>query len=289
MTLFLDPISNPPVKVLGLGVFDGLHLGHKQLFSKCTHLMTFSPHPDLVLNKRTSLKTITTLEEMRVIYPNIIALNFTKEIAALTPQAFCDNILLAQLNPKKIVVGYDYRFGHKRLGDVPFLSKWCEKNNIDFECIQPFSIDNVPVKSGVIRNALEQGEFNKAVALLGHAYIIKGDVIKGEGRGTSLGYPTANIAVSNNKLLPTPGVYTGRVLVEDTFYLCMIYIGSKPTFNGTQKGVEVYIHQFNQTIYNHNLTVFIEAYVRDELTFNDKEELMTQIKLDLTVLNTAKL
>ena len=285
MTLFIDTIPNPPVTSLGLGTFDGLHLGHKQLSDHCSHLLTFSPHPDLVLNKKTQIKTLTTLDELRVLYPNVIALKFTPEIAALSPKYFLDTIIQTHLNPHKIVVGYDYHFGFKRMGTVDFLRNWCKEMGKKFTCIDVFLQNNVPVKSGYIRQALEAANFEKAIQLLGHPYIIQGPVVKGDGRGTSLGYPTANIAVSNHKLLPTSGVYTGKVTVEDCDYLCMIYIGSKPTFCGNQKGIEVYIHQFDRCIYHQTVTVFMETFVRPEITFSSKEQLIAQIQKDLTVLH----
>jgi riboflavin kinase / FMN adenylyltransferase len=277
----LTGLPKKPIHSLGIGVFDGLHLGHHELVKHCDALLSFHPHPDLVLKKETDLKLITTKKELRIHHKNTLFLNFTKAIAALKPDDFLTSIIKEIINPKHIVVGYDFHYGFKKQGSPEHLKQWGKKNGISVTVIPPFTIDNVPVKSGLIRRCLKDNKFDQAVRYLGHPFTIIGKVIKGEGRGRLLGYPTANLKVSSLKLLPTNGVYLGEVMLKKRRLPAMVYIGNKPTFNGNSSTVEVHIPHFNESLYDTYLHVGLTKKVRDEHTFKSKDELISQIQKDL--------
>ena len=199
-------IPTHPVKSIGLGVFDGLHIAHQHLAQHCDTLLTFHPHPDLVLIKDTDLKHLTTLDELQELFTSVVALSFNRDVAQLSPTEFLD-LIKETFNPEQIVVGYDYRFGHKRLGDFSVLTEWGDKNGIAVKEIAMFSRDEEPVKSGQIRRLMRARDFDRSLELLGHDYAITGTVVPGEGRGKKLGIPTANLKVDAIKLLPEPVVH----------------------------------------------------------------------------------
>ncbi len=274
-----------PVNSVGLGVFDGLHRGHRALSKHCDAILTFYPHPKSVLNKQAERNYLTTLDELQSLFPHLITLKFTTELSQLSAREFLNTIILEQIKPKRIVVGYDYHFGYKREGDFAFLKTWATQHNIDAICIAPFEIGGSPVKSGRIRGLLLDGHFDDAIHLLGHPYVISGDVIKGEGRGKTLGFPTANLHVSALKLIPSKGVYGGRVSIQGHERLCIVYIGNKPTFGGQERGVEVHIPGFSDNLYDQHVSVSLTQFIRGEQHFDSSEALVSQIKKDIKVLD----
>lgn len=275
-------MPSQPITSLGLGVFDGLHIAHQHLAEHCDGLLTFHPHPDLVLRKDTDLKHLTTLDELQELFPNVVALAFNRDVAQLSPIAFLD-LIKETFNPKQIVVGYDYRFGHKREGDFSVLSNWAAQHGITVKEISMFSRDNEAVKSGQIRRLLRTGEFHKSLELLGHDYAISGTVIPGEGRGKNLGFPTANIRVDAIKLLPEPGVYSAWTRIDGVQYLCIVYIGNKPTFDTEQeKGVEIHIPNFDGDLYSQPVRVYLNGFIRGQEKFESAEALISQIQQDIT-------
>ena len=271
---------------LGLGIFDGFHKGHRVLADSANTIMTLYPHPATVLGYENVLH-LTTLEELQDLYPHVLSLKFSKQIAVLSKEAFL-KALVAELNPIKIVVGYDYHFGKDRSGDIPYLNKFCKEQGILLEVVEPVGND-IPFKSSKIRSFIRSGEFDKAIQWLGHDYPLFGKVVKGDGRGASLGFPTANISVPENKLVPDKGVYTGTVSCCDfPPRPAMIYIGSKPTFNKNESiektDIEVFIPGFKGSLYGEELKVYIDKFVRGEQKFESKETLITQINSDLGAL-----
>lgn len=270
-----------PVKSLGLGVFDGLHIAHQHLAEHCDALLTFHPHPDLVLRKDTDLKHLTTLDELQELFTSVIALSFNHDVAQLSPIAFLD-LIKTTFNPEQIVVGYDYRFGHKRMGDFAVLSEWARENDVAVKEIAMFSRDNSPVKSGQIRRLIRSGNFDKALELLGHDYAITGTVVRGEGRGKTLGIPTANLKVDVIKLLPEPGVYSAWTRLNGIQFPCIVYIGDKPTFDTEQeKGVEVHIPNFEGDLYSTHCRVYLNGFIRGQEKFTSADALIHQIKHDI--------
>ncbi|MSR89246.1 MAG: riboflavin biosynthesis protein RibF [Candidatus Margulisbacteria bacterium] len=282
ITLFGVPKT--PIHTLGLGVFDGLHRGHMAIASQCQAILTLSPHPALVLGKKTSLKILSTLQELRHLFPQVIHLPFTKEVSQLEPTVFLETVIYNRLAPTKIIVGYDYRFGAGGKGDFAFLENWASRHGIETVQISPLSYNGQVVKSSDIRTYLLEGPFDQAIALLGHPYLIMGPVVHGEGRGKKLGFPTANLQLPTHKLVPQLGVYAGTVLIKKESRPAIIYIGKKPTFGEHEVVVEVHIPGFNQPLYGKNLAVFLTKKIRGEMVFTGPEALIKQIQLDLTAI-----
>ena len=270
-----------PVTGIGLGVFDGVHLGHQALWSKCSALLTFDPHPITAL-KGIQIQRLTTIKEMQYYIPDLYVLTFNQEIAKLTPASFLDQVMTHEIQPQKIVVGYDYRFGAKKAGNFEYLTEWAGKRGVSVEKIAPVNSGGFPVKSSRVRDALISGDIAQAVQLMGHSYLMIGTVIHGEGRGKVLGFPTANIQVPDNKLIPGDGVYAGSVIWQEQDHKAVISIGKKPTFAKQGSHIEVHIPGFSEDIYGHELSLFIEKRIRDQQTFPDQDALVAQIKQDLT-------
>lgn len=270
----------PPIHCLGLGVFDGIHLGHQQLLKHADALLTFEPHPISVL-KNIKVNRLTTAEELPYYVPQLFTLEFNQNTATMSANQFLDDIILKQINPKKIVVGYDYHYGHNREGNIETLIAWGIKNSIEIIEIEPFTYKEQLVKSRVIRTALTEKNFNQGIKWLGHSYLMKGTVIKGEGRGHQIGIPTANIKVAPLKCIPQYGVYKGKANYNNKLFNAMIYIGDKPTFNSNYTSIEVHILDFNNMIYNESIDIFIEEKIRDDIKFKSKDDLIKQIHQDI--------
>jgi riboflavin kinase/FMN adenylyltransferase len=274
-------ISDSSFTSLGLGVFDGYHIGHQSIGNKVEALLTFNPHPALVLKKKEQIPCLSSLDELRELFENTYCLTFTEELSKLSAEDFLNKVILEQTPAKKIVVGYDFKFGFNRQGDAQLLIAWGQRHNIDIEIVDEVFLDGKAVHSSLIRQNLQQGEFSKAQRLLGHPYLIRGTVIKGEGRGGSLGFPTANMLVPSNKCLPQNGVYKGFVRINDIEQKAMIYIGSKPTFNGLSQSIEVHILDFSKNIYDQTLSVYMTGWIRDQKKFDTKQALVEQITDDI--------
>ena len=266
---------------LGLGVFDGIHQGHKVILDRCDHLLTFDPHPAVIIKQISCLYRLTTLTEMTYYIPNLISLHFTTEIANLSALDFLNHVIKERINPKSLIIGYDYYFGKNRSGTPDLLKKWADQENIPIQIINPISYKNTIVKSKAIREQMLSGEFNKAIASLGHSYLMIGMVVKGDQRGRSLGFPTANLEFPANKLIPNHGVYKGTVQINNKTYNAMIYIGNKPTFNQQKASVEAFILDFNGNLYDQYIYLFIESFIRAEQQFSSQSELIHQIKKDI--------
>ena len=270
----------PNINCLGLGVFDGIHLGHQQLLNQADALLTFEPHPISIL-KNITVQRLTTAKELPFYIPQLFTLEFTKNISEMSAEDFLNKIILAEINPKKIVVGYDYHYGHKREGNIDTLKLWGKQNNIEIIEIEPFLYKEQLVKSRIIRTAITETNFNQGIEWLGHSYLIKGIVIEGEGRGKKIGFPTANIKVEANKCIPQYGVYKGKTSIKGKTYKAMIYIGNKPTFNSNFTAIEIHILNFNTSIYNQEIDVFLEEKIRNHKKFESTDQLIQQIEKDI--------
>lgn len=269
---------------LGLGVFDGLHRGHHALLEHCDQLLTLTPHPAVVLGKHSDLKLLTVFEEAQSLYPQLIGLHFNQEVAEMSPHAFLD-LLHESFSPRNIVVGYDYRFGHRREGTIDILHEWGTHQQVSISVVEPFHYKGTAVKSSTIRSLILSGNFTEAIDLLGHPYPLSGTVISGEGRGKSLGFPTANLLLPTEKLCPLPGVYSGDCQLDTVTYRCMVYIGSKPTFELSTFSVEVYIPDYHgDDFYGNRLMVMMDRFIRNEVAFPSSDMLVAQIEKDITQL-----
>jgi len=266
-----------------LGVFDGMHRGHQALLSHCDALLTFDPHPTTFFTGTTRPK-LTTLAELRTYCPTLLVASFNHALASMAAPDFF-RALCTQLTPSTLVVGYDYCFGAQKTGTPQLLSSLCADHGINLHVLPPVLLDNTPVKSREIRAALLHGNANHAFRLLGHPYLIQGTVVHGDNRGASLGFPTANLAVPPEKLIPQAGVYAGQAQLPDgSTHNGIVYIGSKPTFTTPDTAsFQLEIHLFDGTfsLYNHPLSVSVYHKIRGEHTFASADELTAQIKRDI--------
>jgi len=283
--------------VVTIGTFDGIHRGHQKILKKVidlgnqnnwrTFVITFQPHPRKVISKDYNMKLLTTIDEKKELFEyygidNLLIINFTKEFSQMSSKEFVKKIICDKIGAKHIVVGYDHKFGKDRGGNEDQLRMLGEKLDFEVTRVNPISIGENVISSTKIRNLLLAGKIKKANEFLGRKYSLKGIVIKGAGRGRSLGYPTANLNVNNpDKLIPLRGVYAVNIIFESVKYLGVMNIGFRPTFNQTTNLIlEAHIIGFYQDIYGNELKIEFLERLRDEKKFNSKEELKKQIELD---------
>tara|TARA_B100000427_G_scaffold133371_2_gene110979 strand:+ start:273 stop:1139 length:867 start_codon:yes stop_codon:yes gene_type:complete len=268
-------------KSLGLGVFDGIHVGHQGLLAQCDALLTFNPHPITIIQNHITVERLTTIKEMTHYVDLLYVLEFNKNVANLSAYDFLNLVILNKINPENVVIGYDYYFGKNKEGTPSLFKKWAQQHNISLTIVDPIKNETKAIKSKSIRSEIKQGDFNQAIKDLGHSYLMIGQVIKGDNRGKSLGFPTANLEFPDEKLIPQHGVYKGKISYENQSYQAMIYIGNKPTFNTTTTSVEAFLLDFNGDLYDKTVNLFIEAYLRPEKQFQSKKDLINQIKTDI--------
>ncbi|OAQ20428.1 bifunctional riboflavin kinase/FAD synthetase [Thermosulfurimonas dismutans] len=284
-----------PSPVVTLGNFDGVHLGHQVLLSESLRLahelqgtpmvVTFEPHPRKVLRPQASLKLLTTFEERLALIREfglkaVLVIPFSKALAELPAEEFVEEYLLYGLKIKGLVVGFNYRFGKGREGDTELLKTMGEKYGFRVRVVPPKEVDGFTVSSSLIRELLCRGEVQKASRLLGRPYRLSGRVVKGHGRGRKLGFPTANLEVPPEKLIPARGVYAVKVKVNDRSFNGVMNIGLKPTFDERDLSLEVFIFEFQEDIYGQNLSVEFIRYLRPEKKFSSPAALKTQIEID---------
>ncbi|MBX2941208.1 MAG: bifunctional riboflavin kinase/FAD synthetase [Cyclobacteriaceae bacterium] len=279
------------------GTYDGVHIGHQKILERLkeiaekykgeTVVITFWPHPRLVLYpEENTLQVLNTFEEKAALLKaqgiqHLLRIPFTKEFSQISSQEFIDNILVKCIGTKKLVIGYDHRFGKNREGCFEQLKLNGPQYGFDVEEISRQDIDNVGVSSTKIRKALIEGDIETANHFLGRPYAISGRVIKGEKLGRILGFPTANIDVdSHYKLVPAEGIYTVTVTYSDQVYGGMLYIGNRPTVGGTQRSIEVNIFDFDRDIYGESITLHLMAPIRKDAHFDDLEALKKQLIAD---------
>ncbi len=283
--------------VVTIGTFDGVHLGHRKILSETAKkaaeyggrnfLITFHPHPRAVVSENYKMKLLTTTEEKvklleRYGIENVYVINFTKEFAKLSSEDFVREIICNKIGAKHLVIGYDHKFGKDRKGDEHLLQELGEKFDFDVSAIPPVEMDGEIISSTLIRRNLLAGKVQKANKMLGREYSIEGKVVKGSMRGRTLGFPTANIEVdSEEKLIPSNGVYVVKVKVREEIKFGLLNIGFRPTFgNGEELFIEVHIFDFDEEIYNFKLRIEFLEYLRPEIKFKGKEELIRQINKD---------
>lgn len=289
------PLINSPV--VTSGTFDGVHLGHQKILSRIselaqkdggeTVLITFWPHPRLVLYpKEHNLRLLSTFEEKAKLLEefgidHLVSIPFTKEFSQLSSEEFIQLVLVDKLRTKKLVIGYDHRFGKNREGGFDYLMENNGQFGFDLEEISREDVDDIGVSSTKIRNALEAGEIATATRYLGRKYELNGLVIKGEQIGRSIGFPTANVHIPNDyKLIPKDGVYAIDVKVDGKLHLAMMNIGIRPTVNGSKKTVEAHLIDFKGNLYDKQVTLYLKEYLREEKKFANLEELKNQLKED---------
>lgn len=298
----IEKIHHP---VITIGTFDGVHIGHQKIIKQLNEeaekvngesvLFTFYPHPRMVLYPEShGIKLIQTQEEklaklQKMGLKNCIVFPFTFEFSRMTALEFVRDFLVNKLHVKKLVIGYDHQFGKNREGSIQFLKAICD--TYDFEVIEipAQDIDEVNVSSTKIRDAILEGNIEKANDYLGDRFELSGTVVKGNQLGRTIGYPTANIVLNSDlKLIPGNGVYAVRVLVRGTWFDGMMNIGMRPTVSSNGgRTIEVNIFDFDETIYDETVTVQFLSKWRDEQKFNGLDELKNQLKIDEETIRTV--
>jgi riboflavin kinase / FMN adenylyltransferase len=281
----LGGIPTFPV-TLGLGVFDGVHVGHQRLVAQSDALLTFMPHPDQVLGKNKSLKYLTTLREQRALVPHLLGVHFTRALAALPYEAFLDT-LCSRIPVRALVVGDDFCCGEGRQGTPDRLVIWGEKRGIPVHVEPLYEQHGRAVKSADIRNLILEGELLSAIDLLRHPYPVSGRVVHGQGMGRKLGFPTANLRIPRYKLLPKTGVYGGYCERAGVKIPSLLYIGYRPTFGLKTLSVEVHLLQEENVagmdLYGQQLSMHVCYPIRGDMRFDSQAALIHQIEADIAV------
>lgn len=287
--------TNAPT-IVTLGTFDGVHKGHKSILEKITSsskntgcesvLLTFFPHPRMVLQQNTDIKLLNTIKEKAMLLEehginNLIIHPFDHAFSRLTAEEFVKNILVDKFMVRKIIIGYDHRFGRNRTADINDLIQYGEEYNFEVEQISALEINEVSVSSTKIRNALNAGYLETANRYLGYPYFLTGNVVKGKQLGRTIGFPTANINITESyKLIPDKGVYVVSSQIAGKTAYGMMNIGNNPTVGGVAESIEVHFFDFNGDLYNQEIRVNIHYKIRNEIKFPSVNHLKEQLKED---------
>ena len=291
------PINKKNYLVATIGYFDGIHYGHKKILNTIVKdakknngqsmVITFWPHPRIILGKNDNVQLLSTLKEKETILKNIgidilYLINFTKEFSKIKALDFITNFLEKKLKIDKLVIGYNHSFGNKREGNFNFLNKNKKHYNFNIQEISKQQINkNLEISSSIIRKKLEKGDVKKASIMLGYPYYLHGKVIKGDGIGSTIDYPTANIKINKSKkIIPKDGVYTIQVIIKNKTYYGMLNIGYRPTVNGKNRRFEVHIFDFKSNIYDEKIKIKFLEKIRDEKKFKNLQLLKKQLIKD---------
>lgn len=292
-----DEILKDTNSFVTIGTFDGLHAGHKRIIEKLKEkaaltggrsvVITFDPHPRTLFQSSDPVKLLTSLDEKIELFGKtgidvLWVIKFTREFASLTSEEFVKTHLVDKLGVKEIIIGHDHRFGKGRDGDEAKLKEIGSKYGFSVTPVEAVEIKGQTASSSKIRKALTEGELELANAFLERNYSLSGEVVIGEKRGRTLGFPTANVGgIAHGKLIPANGVYAVKVIVESKEYNGVINIGRRPTFNTNDAIIpEVHIFNFDSDIYGKKIEVVFIERLRGEIKFSSKEELIKQINED---------
>jgi riboflavin kinase/FMN adenylyltransferase len=301
----LQNYSSKKSSVITIGTFDGVHIGHKKIINQLTSiatesnltslLLSFFPHPKMILQKDKEIKLINTIKEKEELLKNLkldylLIKDFTKEFSRLSALEFVRDILVNKLNTKHIIIGYDHHFGRNRTANIEQLIEFGELYDFKVTEILAQDIDNIAISSTKIRKALINGEIRLANKFLGYNFFFSGDVIHGNNIGKTISFPTANIKIdSPYKLIPKNGVYIVKTTIDNQITFGMMNIGYNPTFNNKKKSIEIHFINFNKNIYYKKLTIEMILRIRNEIKFNTVEDLKKQLEQDkLYTLNYIK-
>ena len=287
---------NPRGSVVTIGTFDGVHIGHKALLNRLVKtakkedldavVLTFFPHPRMVLQTDASIQLINTIDERidligKTGLDHLIIHPFTKAFSRLTALEFVRDILVHKLNIKKIVIGYDHRFGRNRNADIEDLRAFGLTYGFEVEEISAQELDDVAVSSTKIRNALKEGDIQTANTYLGYPFMLSGTVVRGKEIGRTIQYPTANLALSEDyKLIPKEGVYVVKATIDSKTIYGLTSIGTNPTVGGTLKTIETYFLNFSSDLYEKKLQIEFLTHIRDGETFKSMDALKKAIQSD---------
>lgn len=282
--------------VLTIGTFDGVHIGHQKIIKRLVEiseiknltpsLLTFFPHPRMVLQKDANIKLINTIDEKKDILKqfgisNLVIKEFTKEFSRLTAEDFVKNILVDHLKAKHIIIGYDHHFGRNRNANIEDLKQFGKDFDFEVEEISKQDINDVAVSSTKIRAALQEGNIKTANTYLGYNFMLTGKVIDGKKLGQTINYPTANLHIEETyKLIPKHGVYIVKSIIDNITVYGMMNIGYNPTVNGKHQTIETHFFDFNKDLYGQNLKIELLQRLRNEQKFSSVEELQSQLHID---------
>lgn len=295
----VQSISNYDKKqftAITIGTFDGVHIGHREILERLiknakklelsSTVLTFFPHPRMVLQKDSDLKLLNTLEEKQQILESmgldyLIVHPFTRQFSRLTATEFVRDILVNKLKAKKIVIGYDHRFGRNRNANINDLIAFGSTLDFEVEEIPAQLVDDVSVSSTKIRKALETGDVKTANSYLGYHYMLTGVVKKGKGLGKQIDFPTANLHIEESyKLIPKNGVYVVKTNWKDQVVHGMMNIGFNPTVDGKERSKEIHFFDFDEDLYGKKIQVELLDRIRDEYKFTSIEALRSQLIKD---------
>ena len=282
--------------VVTIGTFDGIHLGHQEILSRLIKssknkdlnsvVLTFFPHPRIILNKYNEVKMIDTLDE-KIIHLNEIGIDsliihpFDRNFSLLSANQFIKDFLVDKLKIKHIIIGYDHRFGKGREASVTDLKNYANDYDFTVEEIKAQEIEKITVSSTKIRNSINQGDIKTTEKYLGRYFNLTGKVVKGDGLGKKINYPTANIFIEETyKIIPKDGVYLVETIIKDKLFNGMMNIGHRPTIGTKNKSIEVHLFNFNEDIYGKVISIKMISKIRDEKKFSSIEALKEQLVKD---------
>ena len=292
------PLKNP---VVTLGNFDGVHLGHQRIFKRVKEeasklhgegvVITFEPHPLKVLAPERFLPLLTPFRKKMMLIEKsgikvVLCIEFSFTFSEISPLEFIKNSLVDKVKVRKVIIGYNYHFGKGQKGDVQTLKEAGENFNFEVEVVKPLKVEDTIISSSKIRVLIQRGEVEEASKLLGRDYPIVGKVVEGAKRGQTLGFPTANLEISD-ELYPKVGVYAVEVAWHQQRFKGLANVGFNPTFSSGQTGqegrfsLEVYILNFHQEIYGEEIQVDFKRRIRDEVRFDSPSHLIQQIQKDI--------
>lgn len=292
----IQSYSSEKESILTIGTFDGVHIGHNKILTKLVEeskknnlsslIMTFFPHPRMVLQKSQEIKMIDTIDEKIHLFEktgvdNLIIQPFDENFSKIRAKEFVEEILVKKLKIKHIIIGYNHRFGKDREASVDDLKKFGLNYMFTVEEIAAQEIHSIAISSTKIRNAILKGEIKKCNEYLGRNFMLTGEVVHGDGLGKKINFPTANIEIPETyKIIPKNGVYLVKAIINSEIYFGMMNIGVRPTIGGENKSLEIHFFNFKDNIYNKTFSVEIICKIRDEEEFSSIDELKIQLKKD---------
>lgn len=291
---FSDYTLSSPL-ALSLGMFDGVHLGHKFIIEELkknselkktqSSILTFWPHPRLAFNPDEDLKMLNTIDEKIELFrnygiENLFIIEFNEEFRNLTGEEFVKEILVKKLNVKYLTIGHDHVFGKNRSGNFELLQQLAPDSGFEVEQMEAVNIHNQNISSTKIRFALSKGNIMNANEMLGYSYSVSGKIVHGKKIGRTIGYPTANIETDSVKMLPKKGAYIVEVYLKGEILRGMLSIGTNPTVNGDLLSTEVYILDFDDDIYGEEIVVKFRDFLHEEIKFESLEKLIERLDED---------
>ena len=292
----IDQYNESKSSVVTIGTFDGVHKGHQKVFDKVINasklsnlssvVLTFFPHPRIILNKYNDVKMIDTLDEKidhleKIGIDHLIIHPFDKKFSLLSADQFIKEYLVDKLKLKHIIIGYDHRFGKGREASITDLKEYSSEFNFVVDEIDAQEIEKIAISSTKIRKSINEGDLETTRVYLGRFFSLTGKVVKGDGLGKQIDYPTANIKIEENyKIIPKDGVYYIKTTIDNKLYNGMMNIGHRPTIGSKEKSIEVNLFNFNRDIYDKTISINVIKKIRDEKKFSSIEALKAQLAKD---------